>query len=101
MLMLIFFVGAVLAIFVLSWMWEILFARVMDDPVQGKLASVGAAYLTASLLYGLGITDGRSFNPMGFAYYLAGAIPVALYSVYRGRKVREMADNENAADTFR
>lgn len=94
--------GGTFLVFVLHAVWEyVLFKRVLDDPLLGKTASVVAAYLTASVLYGFGSANGGPFNPAGFGSYLFGAVIVGLFAVWRGMKLRDqIANRESAEDTF-
>ena len=89
-----FLVGGVLGVYLLHALWEfVLFKRVFNDPVAGKLASVLFAYLTASLLYGFGSADGGPFNPLGFVVYLLPALVVGVLAYRRGVKIRSASTN--------
>lgn len=96
------FAGGLFLVFVLYAVWEyVLFKRIVDDPVSGKTASVVAAYLTASMLYGLTSANNGSFNPNGFVTYLFGAAVVGFFAIRRGMKLRDdMANSEPIEDTF-
>ena len=75
--------GSIVAVYLFHAIWEFaLFRRIMDDPVKGKLASVIAAYLTVTAIYGLGT---GAFNPI----YLVGAAVVGFFAVRRGIRLRD------------
>lgn len=94
--------GGTFAVFLLYALWEfLLFKRIIDDPVKGKFGAVIAAYLTASLLYGLLGANGRAFNPSGFGFYLFGAAIVGFFAVKRGMRLRdEPGRDEQIEETF-
>jgi len=88
-------IGATIGIYVLSAIWEfVLFKRVMDDPLKGKLASSASAYLSGSVLYGFGAADGGPFVPAGFALYLIPALIVGALGWKRGSALRKSAAHE-------
>lgn len=94
-------VGGILAIFVLHAVWEfLLFKRICDDPVKGKLLATAAAYATAVVVYGFGAADGGPWTPAGIIAYLPGAVAVAIYSIVRGRKVRQQSVESSHESTF-
>ena len=96
-----FLVGAALGVFVLYSIWEfVLFKRVFDDPLRGKLSALVAAYLTAATLYGFGAADGGPYRTEGFWLYLIGAIPTGIYAWHRGMKLREQPERVLEADVF-
>lgn len=85
-------VGGTIAIFLLYALWEwAVFKRVVDDPLIGKVASVGAAYLSGSALAGFGGADGGPYYWGAFADYLIPAIIVGALAVKRGLTMREEA----------
>lgn len=79
-------IGGVLGVYLLAALWEwVLFKRVMNDPVAGKMLSVACAYLTASTLYSL---SGSAAGFMPFLIYLPGALIVGMIGWRRGQKLR-------------
>lgn len=94
--------GAIFAIYVVRAIWEfVVFKRVMHDPVNGKIASVIAAYLTAVILSGILRADDGIFDMQGVFTYLIGAIVVGFFAIRRGFKLRDkLSDAEAAAETF-
>lgn len=97
-------VGGLIAIYLLSVLWEwALFKRVMDDPVAGKLSSVMAAWITAGILGGLGGANGGPFYWAAFAVYLVPAGVVAAFGYRRGLQIREEveAEHEGTVEPFR
>jgi hypothetical protein len=92
-----FIVGGAFGVFILYSIWEwALFMRIFDDPMQGKLASVAAAYVSAAVLYGFGSADGGPFNLNGFLFYLPGAMMVAVYAWRRANKLKETSKEGEA-----
>lgn len=94
--------GAIFAIFVLRFFWEfVVFKRVMDDPVNGKIASIIAAYLTAAILSGFLRAGDGVFDTQGLYTYFIGAIVVGFFAIRRGFKLRDqLSESEEAAETF-
>jgi hypothetical protein len=91
-------VGGTLAVFILYAVWEwVLFMRIFDDPIKGKLASVAAAYLSAALVYGFGSANGGPWSPTGFLIYLPGALIVF---VYAWRRATRLTEQPKEADAF-
>ncbi len=95
-------IGGIVGVYILHVVWEfLLFKRVFDDPVKGKLASVFAAYLTASIVFGFASANGGPFQPVGFIVYLLGAIVVGVLAYRRGLTVRKsMVDQDEMSETF-
>ena len=92
-------VGGIIGVFILYSIWEwALFQRIFDDPMKGKLTSVVAAYLTASILYGFGAANGGPFVLDGFIIYLLGAMVISVYAWRRASKLREQASEAEAFD---
>jgi hypothetical protein len=89
--------GTVLVYFFYA-IWEFgLFMRVMDDPVKGKLASVLAGYVTASLL---SMFAGAGWQ--AFLYYVMGAVIVGTFAYSRGVKLREQPEADPVlTETFK
>lgn len=95
-------IGSIFGVFVLYSIWEwVLFRRIMDDPLKGKMLSLLAAYLTAAIIWGFGAADGGPFRTDGFFLYLVGAVPVGVYAYHRGNKLRREPNAANDAETFR
>jgi hypothetical protein len=100
------FVGGLIAVYLLTLLWEfLLFKRVLDDPVTGKMSSVTAAWLTAGTLGGFGMADGGPYAWQAFLIYLFPALVVGGFAYRRGMKLREEmieveADQEELASTF-
>lgn len=81
--------GGVVAILLLSVLWEwALFKRVLDNPLTGKLAAVGAAWLTAGSLAGFGMADGGPFYWAAYLIYLPSAAVVVLFAFFRRNHLR-------------
>jgi len=86
-------VGGLFAVYLMSKLWEkLLFQRVMDDPVAGKLSSVGAGWLTASAIAGFGMADGGPYRWFAFVLYAVPAILIGAFAHRSGMKLREQAD---------
>jgi len=82
-------IGGTIGVYLLYAVWEfVLFKRVMDDPVNGKLGAVVAAYFTASFIAGFGMADGGPFAWYAFALYLIPALIVGALAYQRGSKLR-------------
>lgn len=82
-------VGAILAVYILYFIWEIaLFKRVMDDPVKGKLASSAAGYLTAAAISGFGMADGGPYAWQAFGIYLPAGLIVGFFAYRKGVRLR-------------
>jgi hypothetical protein len=93
------FVGGLIAVFVLAYLWEfLLFKRVLDDPVKGNVASVIAGWLTAGTIAGFGMANGGPFAWYAFLIYLVPALVVGTYAVSRGKKTREKIAVAEATD---
>lgn len=90
------FFGGLIAVFVLHVLWEfLLFKRVCNDPVLGKLLSTVAAYATIVIVSGYGEADGGPWSPNGLIMYLPGALVVGAYSIWQGKRVRaKIAEGE-------
>ena len=75
-------IGSVLAIMVLSAIWQLLFRRFLSDYAKAG-ASVVAAVVTATILYGFGSADGGSpnFTAGLLPYGIAGVIVFGLWSI--------------------
>lgn len=83
-------IGGLIAVYLVSKLWEkLLFQRVMDDPVKGKLASVFAGWLTASAIAGFGMADGGPYRWFAFVLYGVPAILIAVLAHRSGMKLRE------------
>lgn len=96
-----FFVGGLLAIYLLAALWEwALFKRVLDDPLTGKLASVGAGWLTSSVLAGFGMADGGTYYWPAFLAYLPAAAILAIFAYRRGQRLRGEQAPDGLAETF-
>ena len=83
--------GGLLAVIVLSMLLEAaLFRNLFDDPVMGKGFSVFAAWILASIIWGLNSAGWQGINPNGFWIYGIPAVPVLAWYIYRGFKLRNM-----------
>lgn len=86
-------VGGFIAVLVLSILFEkLIFQRVMDDPVKGKLGSVIAAWLAAGAIGGFGMADGGPYQWFAFVIYAFPAMGLACLAHRRGVKLRDEAD---------
>lgn len=91
--------GGLFLIYLFTAFWEVaVFKRVMDDPVKGKISSVFAAYLTASILSGL---VGVNWDA-AFLYYIFAAVIVGTFAYRRGMTLRQQPeDPEGLGETFK
>ncbi|WP_395327394.1 hypothetical protein WBP06_10950 [Novosphingobium sp. BL-8H] len=86
--------GGLLGIYLMQGIWEfVLFKRVLDDPVKGKIGSSIAGYLSTCISYGFTDPDGSSFAASGFLIYLLPGILVGLYEYRRGLRLRDRMTN--------
>ena len=93
--------GALLAVFLLAVLWEwALFKRVLDDPLTGKMSSVGAAWATAGFLGGWGKADGGPYYWPAFLIYLPAALILAFFAYQRGKRLRDQQPIVEVGDTF-
>lgn len=84
------FFGGIVAVMIASKVWEkLLFQRVFDDPIKGKLSSVLAGWLTAGIIGGFGYADDGQYAWWAFAFYLFPAILVGVWFYHKGKKLRE------------
>lgn len=94
-------VGGIIGIFLLYALLEwIIFQRVLDDPVKGKLGATLAAYLVGSTLGGLGGANGGPFYWNAFADYAIPAIIVGFLALWHGKRLRERQSSNEASDVF-
>ena len=94
-------VGGLIAIYLLAALWEwALFKRILDDPLKGKLAAVGAGWLTSSVLAGFGMADGGSYYWPAFLAYLPAAAIMAFFAYNRGQRLREQQVPNGLSETF-
>lgn len=92
--------GGTIAIYILSFLWEwLVFKRVFDDPVAGKLTSVGVALLMATLLAGYGMAPRGIFAWWASIYYIPGAALLAFLGYCRGLKLREAMWEETTTNS--
>ena len=85
--------GGALAVFILSFVLEkLVFQRINDDPVAGKLNSVLAAWAVASTVWGFNSMHWNGFNPNGLWIYGIPAIFIGMYAHSRGLALRELQD---------
>ncbi len=83
-------VGGFLVVLLLAIVWEkLLFSRVYDDPVKGKLSSVLAGWVSASIFGGFGLANGGPFDWSAFSDYFLPALLIAFLGYRRGLKIRE------------
>lgn len=97
------FIGSLLAIYVLAWIFEkLLFQRVLDDPLKGKVFSVAAAWFTAGSIAGFGFADGGPFYWPAYLIYWPAALIIGGLAWRRGLQLRrENAEGTEAiAETF-
>jgi hypothetical protein len=95
--------GGFVAILALAFLWEkLLFQRVLDDPVAGKLSSVIAAWVSAGILAGFGSADGGPFVWSAGLVFLIPALIVAAMAYRRGKAIRERTQQaaESQASVF-
>jgi hypothetical protein len=91
-------VGGFVIQLLLSVLWErLLFSKIYDDPVKGKLSSVVAAWLTCGTLAGFGMADGGPFAWYAFVIYLLPALLLAVLGYRRGIRLREEAEFSEAS----
>lgn len=92
-------IGGVISVTLLSWLIEwALTSRYFDDPVQGKVASVIAAFAVGLTLYTL---NGRDFITAVLAYGIP-AILVGMWKYRSGVRQRDKSSQiDELEDTFR
>jgi hypothetical protein len=89
-MMLIAFVAGLVGVWLLSTLLEwVIFQRVFDDPVKGKLVSVVVAWIIGCVSYGYNTADGGPFQFHGFAIYTVPALIVGFFGWRRGLKLRK------------
>lgn len=97
--------GGILGLYLLAALWEfLLYKRVMNDPLKGKMLSVVTAWITASGIAGFGFADGELFRWDAFGLYAVPSILLGLLAYHRGQKLRdamEMDDGSEIAETFK
>ena len=88
-----------LSFLVLLLMWTVstfyewlVFQRVFDDPVKGKLSSVAAAWLTGALSSSGLAGNGAWFDPEAMKIIAIPTLIIAASGVYRGLKLRRRAE---------
>lgn len=67
----------------------LIFKRIADDPVVGKLSAVAAAWIAASIFYGVRSTETAGFDGRGFIYHIPATALVAIYAYRRGLRIRK------------
>ena len=93
-------IGGTIGIYLLAALWEwAVIKRTVDDPLTGKLASAGLAYLTGATLGGFGGADGGPFFWGAFLQYLIPALIVGGFAYRRGLKLRNESEAQNV-ETF-
>ena len=84
--------GAIaIALVALLWRWALM-RRLFADPVRRNVASVAAAWPTASTLAGFGMADGESYAWEAWGVYLVPAVIVGALAAYGGLKQRLSAE---------
>jgi len=84
------FVGGLFFVYLLAALWEwVIFKRVFDDPLKGKMSSVGAAWLTGGFLAGWGMADGGPYYWPAFLLYFPSALVIAFFAYRKGHRLRE------------
>ncbi|TFI56305.1 hypothetical protein E2493_20865 [Sphingomonas parva] len=84
------FLGALVAVFVLAFLWEkILLQRILDDPVKGKVGSVIAAWLTASAVWWFSTAGQSAYSVRGLVAYAVAAALLGVLAFHRGARLRE------------
>jgi membrane associated rhomboid family serine protease len=90
--------GTIAVMFFYIILETLIFKRISDDPVAGKLSATAAAWVVVSLLYGFTRSGDTGFTLAGFVAYLPGAMLVAIYAYRRGLRVRQrMTDSVETA----
>ncbi|PLK25563.1 hypothetical protein [Novosphingobium sp. TH158] len=94
-------VGGILAVYILQLIWEkLVFMRLANDPMKGKLFSTVAGYLTAVVLFGFGSADGGAWRPDGALIYLPGLLIIGVFAWRRAKVLREEASKQTRIDAF-
>lgn len=91
--------GAFLGVWLFSKLFEfIIFKRVFDDPVKGKVGAVLFTYLFASVVAGFGMANGQA-PVFGYTFllYLPASVVLAFLAYRKGLELREM---QPVDDTF-
>lgn len=86
-----FLITMLLAILTENLVWQ----RVCDDPLAGKLLSVLSGWLTVGTLAGWGLAEGGPYYWGAFVDSSVPALPVALFAYWRGMKLRAAAAAED------
>lgn len=86
-------IGGFIAVLLLSMIWEkLVFQKIMDDPVKGKVWSVVAGWVTAGAIAGFGMANGGPYRWFAFVIYAFPAILLGALAWRRGVKLRDAAD---------
>lgn len=94
-------IGGIVGVYILQLIWEkLVFMRLADDPLKGKMGSTIAAYISAVTISGFGIANGGPWSPVGFITYLPGLLVVGAYSWNRGSKLRNAMLEAERHETF-
>ncbi|WP_292927476.1 hypothetical protein [Novosphingobium sp. PASSN1] len=96
-------VGGIVGIYVLQQILEwLIFKRIFNDPLKGKVGSTLAAYFCASIIYGFTTARGGPWRPDGFFLYFLGMLVVGFFATKRGLKLRDTIDSDDSvADAFK
>lgn len=93
--------GGIVGVYILQLIWEkLVFMRLADDPLKGKMGSTVAAYISAAVIYGFATANGGPWRPVGFVAYLLGLLVVGAYSWSRGNKLRDAMREAERHETF-
>jgi hypothetical protein len=91
------FIGALVGVYIFSQIAEwLIFKRVFNDPIKGKVTSVAAIYLLGALSFDYRAGQSGREELSGFIYYLPAALIVGFFAVRRGLKLREQAGQNNS-----
>lgn len=77
----------------------LIFKRIANDPVVGKLGAALAAWIAAGIFYGVRSRAVEGFDGRGFVYTLPAAALVAIYAYRRGLRIRKR-DQDAIDSTF-
>jgi len=89
-------VGGFLIILLLAILTEnLVWQRVCDDPLAGKLLSALSGWLTVGTLAGWGLAKGGPYYWGAFVDCAIPGLPVAFLAYWRGMKLRDAAAAED------
>ncbi len=87
--------GCLMAVLAMSWLSEkLVWQRVCDDPLAGKMLSVLSGWFLVSALAGWGYANGGPYYWGAFIQYAIPTPIVAFFAYRRGMALREAAHED-------